>query len=78
MCGRFEAKLEQLHERHGNLMSRGLQEAADLAEKEMEKYQELLEPTNIDSAHLWEPRSRETCKSLAWTNMDYSGRVNSK
>ena len=33
MCGRLGAKLEQLNERHWNLMSRGLQEAANVAEK---------------------------------------------
>ena len=43
MCGRLGAKLEQLNERHWNLVSRGLQEAADAAEKEMEKDQDLLE-----------------------------------
>ena len=31
LCGRMEAKLQQLVERHYNLLRRGLQEAADLA-----------------------------------------------
>ena len=43
MCGRLEAKLEQLYERYMNLMGTGLQEAADMVEKGMEKYQVLLE-----------------------------------
>ena len=43
MCGRLQAKIAQLYERYYNPMGRGLQEAADIAEKEMEKYQELLE-----------------------------------
>ena len=43
MCGRLEGKPQQLHERHWNLTGRGLQEAAGQVEKEMGKYQELLE-----------------------------------
>ena len=41
MCGRLESKLGQLNEKHWNLMGRGHQEAADMVEQEMEKYQEL-------------------------------------
>ena len=41
MCGRLGAKLDQLNERHWNLMSRGLNEAADIVEEEIEEYHEL-------------------------------------
>ena len=33
MCGRLQAKIEQLCEGYYNLIGRGLQEAADIAEK---------------------------------------------
>ena len=43
MCGRLEAKLQQLMERYYNLLGRGFPEAADMAEEEMMKYRELLD-----------------------------------
>ena len=43
LCGRFEAKLGQLHGKYWNLLSSGQNDAADMVEKEMEKYMELLE-----------------------------------
>ena len=39
----WKESFQQLNERHWNLVGRGLQKAADQVEKDMEKYQELLE-----------------------------------
>ena len=43
LCGRFEAKLGQLHEKYWKLLSSGQNEEADIVEKEMEEHKELLE-----------------------------------
>lgn len=43
MCGRLETKIEQLSERHWDLLGvlgRGLQDVADQVESEKEKYEE--------------------------------------
>ena len=83
MCGRLEAKLGQLHERHWNLMGRGLQEAADVVEKEMEKYHELLyrvrrheerssrQTTNRSVTNLWEPSSLEIQRTVEKTRIQW-------
>ena len=56
-------------------MGRGLQEAAELVEKDMEKYQDLLESavmrrvprqtTYRGVTNLWEPSSFQKCKRLS-------------
>ena len=43
MCGRLEAKLQELSDRQYNLLGRGEEDAADQVEREGDKYQELLE-----------------------------------
>ena len=40
MCGRLETKIEQLSEKHWDLLGRGLQDVADQVESEKEKYEE--------------------------------------
>ena len=42
MCGRLSRKIEQLSERHSNLLGLGQQDLADVVEKEQERYEQLL------------------------------------
>lgn len=42
MCGRLSRKIEQLSERHWNLLGLGQQDLADVVEKEQERYEQLL------------------------------------